>query len=788
MSAKVGEDFEDGKWPFGFEGTPEDVPVPSGNTVVQISKMLSRADEQVGEYSFGGQAKALPAAPGLVVDGVGSIPVPLTTERAQKLISVCEQSPSGHNLDTNTEKNVRPTQARFENMAWQSGIEKLTHSIADRLGYQCITLQSKLYKLLVSGEQGHFVKNLGIKKEDDTIVTLVIQLPSSYEGGDLVIWRGGEGKFRHDSGKIDGTATFLPHYTVHYPDAEHTVEKITKGYRFALVYSLCLPETMRHRKKTYDVPLSEDLASAISMMDPEDDSFALLLSHEYISKNIEKMDIEALKGIDSVQVHALEEANTLVPAAKKLKLFLVRLAHQIYVKQVPRADNKHCEAMCWYDINGACLGQVGQSTMVLNFLNPALETIRQIWARHEVNRTEKYGAIHIEYAAYAIVAWPAAQHEDKALAFMPIDVVVDTVYARKPIDAATLRNLLNDIGTRLDEGRKYFNRDDLSVKSFCLICEMLLDARDSELVKMFFTDTSSKFGSLEPPIPVFSPPFGRLKNWASLVPVITKILRTFDWKDYGEDLLHRFGSWNKYDIKVYDHEESRMRMALQIVDGLDNGAAQDALLRMIFQMAEALDKEDIRLFRDVGLLLKWISRSSEKTVIDKVSTILNQIDPSRLGSVIEKSLPFWADIEKVEELAAIATKRMQWLTDQIESMDKPFSWEMPHASFPDNNKVEIFLRGPDATMKVTKKVQKFKSFQDANNYAAKWIREEQVNASFETEASSTNADAVVTITKTRKYFNECQHKLQAYKTELNQLKEQCGGDTSGGDRKRIRLE
>ncbi|KAG6975101.1 hypothetical protein JG688_00002730 [Phytophthora aleatoria] len=44
-------------------------------------------------------------------------------------------------------------------------------------------------------------------------------------------------------------------------------------------------------------------------MDSEDDSFALLLSHEYTIKYIQCLGIGALKGIDSVRFHALEEAN-----------------------------------------------------------------------------------------------------------------------------------------------------------------------------------------------------------------------------------------------------------------------------------------------------------------------------------------------------------------------------------------------------------------------------------------------------------------------------------------------
>ncbi|KAG6975116.1 hypothetical protein JG688_00002729 [Phytophthora aleatoria] len=335
-----------------------------------------------------------------------------------------------------------------------------------------------------------------------------------------------------------------------------------------------------------------------------------------------------------------------------------------------------------------------------------------------------------EYGTYAIVAWPTALHEENALKFMPVDEAVDAFYPRESIDAETLSKFMDDIGARLDaEKDEYYLRKGLSAKSCRLMCEMLVDAGDPELVKVSTED----------------------------------------------------------GVREEDLGDSSMEMALQIVDGWDSGAVQDSLLKMAVEDAEALNREELCSSKAVGLLLKWTIRSSDKVVINMVANMFNEIDPSLLGPVIAKSLPLWGDIEKVGELAAIVTKRTQWLTDQIELLDKPFSWEMPDAKFPDNPKVQEFLRGPDTTMKVTKAVQKFKSFQDANKYAAKWTREGQVNASFKMEASSTNANAVVTLTKTRTWFVECQRKLQAYTKELNQLKEHCGGDTGGGDKKRPRL-
>ncbi|KAE9267292.1 hypothetical protein PF008_g31390 [Phytophthora fragariae] len=368
------DDFAKGKWPFGGEGEPDDVPVPSG-AAAQISDVLARADEQAGEYSFGGQADSLPAAPGLVVDEVGSIPVPITAEQAEKLIEQCKKSPFGHNFETKMDETVRqswqlePTQVRFENMAWQSGLEKLRDVIADRLGYEDIPLQCVLYKLLVYGEGGHFVKHQDTEKEDGMIATLVVQLPSSHEGGDLVVYRGGEVRHRHDFGKADGTSAFLPHYAVHYADAEHALEK-----------------------KVHDRPLSEDLANLIGNMEDDDEPFALLLAHEYTAKSIQDLGTGALKGVDSARVHALEEANALVPTAKQLRLFIVHLAHKIEY-DMDRSMNwepgERTESIHWYCISGESLGRTRKST-AFNFLNPGQETLSQLWAPHGIMKEDGY--------------------------------------------------------------------------------------------------------------------------------------------------------------------------------------------------------------------------------------------------------------------------------------------------------------------------------------------------------------------------------------------------------------
>ncbi|EGZ25586.1 hypothetical protein PHYSODRAFT_257845 [Phytophthora sojae] len=551
---------------------------------------------------------------------------------------MCKKSPFGHNLETKMDEAVRqswqlvPSQVRFENMTWQGGMEKLCQLIADRLGYRDIPLQCVLYKLLVYGEGGHFVKHQDTEKEDGMIVTLVVQLPSSHEGGDLVVYRGGEVRHRHDFGKADGTAAFLPHYAVHYADAEHALEKVTKGFRLALVYSICLPPTMRHLEKAHDAPLSEDLAGHISNMDEEaDEPFALLLSHEYTAKNIQGLGTGALKGIDSARFHALEEANALVPAAKQLEFFIVRLAHKI-----------EYDPGRWQ------------------------ETLSQLWIPHGAEKEEGYMG-----------------------------------------NEGPTKNTKNENDTPF------------------AYCAGLRERTDN----------------------------------GTLIPVITQIARKFDWAIIGEPLLACMRQ-HAYAPKEDDSGYSTMALALLVLDGLDSGTAEDSLLKLAMEKAEEFTTEEL--------------------CASKVSL-----------AFLEKSLECFGGVDTDDEkgglLALLVSKRIEWLKNQIEKLDKPFSWQMPDAKFPDNAKVEEFLQGLAETMTMAKGVRKFKGFQDASNYAAKWTRGPQVGASFKMEASSTDANAVVAITKTRKWFTECQHKLRQYKVELTQLREYTG-ETDDSDSKRARLE
>ena len=100
------------------------------------------------------------------------------------------------------------------------------------------SVEIKLYKMLIYEKGGHFLKHRDTEKENGMFATLVLQLPSIHEGGELVVYNGDERKV-YDFGQSTGNAPYLIHYAADYADLEHELLEVKSGYRTALVYSLC---------------------------------------------------------------------------------------------------------------------------------------------------------------------------------------------------------------------------------------------------------------------------------------------------------------------------------------------------------------------------------------------------------------------------------------------------------------------------------------------------------------------------------------------------------------------
>jgi hypothetical protein len=94
-----------------------------------------------------------------------------------------------------------------------------------------------LYKMLVYTQGGHFVKHRDTEKEPNMFGTLIVHLPASHQGGDLVVSHCGM-EVRLQSAGARADAAQGVWYSAFFADCEHILEPIVSGVRLVLVYNL----------------------------------------------------------------------------------------------------------------------------------------------------------------------------------------------------------------------------------------------------------------------------------------------------------------------------------------------------------------------------------------------------------------------------------------------------------------------------------------------------------------------------------------------------------------------
>ncbi|KAF8604770.1 hypothetical protein BDV93DRAFT_605704 [Ceratobasidium sp. AG-I] len=197
------------------------------------------------------QSCATAPNPGLVVDGVGMIKLPLAADgsddtHAKSLINACVQAPFGQGERVKVDKEVRDTwqadaaQVHFTNPAWATYIDAAMKSVCVTLGVETETTTPKceLYKLLVYQEGSHFLPHVDSEKTEGMFATMVVVLPSYFEGGAVHL------AFNDASRIVDfggAASAFQTSVLAWYTDVTHEVKPITGGYRLALAYNLFRP-------------------------------------------------------------------------------------------------------------------------------------------------------------------------------------------------------------------------------------------------------------------------------------------------------------------------------------------------------------------------------------------------------------------------------------------------------------------------------------------------------------------------------------------------------------------
>jgi predicted 2-oxoglutarate/Fe(II)-dependent dioxygenase YbiX len=270
-----------------------------------------RSVERSGDFCVGGVRQV--AMPTVDIDDVGRIAFPLLPVQAERLVAIAEAAPHGRGTQTLVDRDVRRTwqidsgKVRVGGRHWEKTLAELVAEAARDLGVS-EPVAADFYKLLLYDTGSFFVDHRDTEKVPGMFATMVLVLPSTHSGGELVITHLGRKvvlDLRPEEPSEIGVAAF-------YADCVHEVLPVTAGFRLTLVYNLRFVGKGRPLSapdyRAEQGRLVELLRSWAGGAD-EPDKLILPLEHAYTPA---ELSFDALKGADagvaSVLVKAAAEA------------------------------------------------------------------------------------------------------------------------------------------------------------------------------------------------------------------------------------------------------------------------------------------------------------------------------------------------------------------------------------------------------------------------------------------------------------------------------------------------
>ena len=246
----------------------------------------------------------------LTVAGAGPISFPVKAPQAKRMIAAARSARFGRGEQTLLDLSVRdtweitPDQVTLTGLDWDA----ILTEVRDELGLPArARLRAEPHALLVYGKGQFFLPHQDSEKDDTMIGTLVVSLPSSHTGGELVIEHNGKTVAYQASATEVSVAAF-------YADCRHEVKPVRTGYRVTFTCNLLLdsdpadkvPAEPSAEAARY---LAEHFTTRVSRWKGDDreppNRLVYLLDHEYTQRGL---SWDRLKGADAERATLLRAA------------------------------------------------------------------------------------------------------------------------------------------------------------------------------------------------------------------------------------------------------------------------------------------------------------------------------------------------------------------------------------------------------------------------------------------------------------------------------------------------
>jgi hypothetical protein len=285
----------------------------------------------------------------LEVEGFGPVKFPVTPAKARKLLGLGQPARFGRGEETVTDPDVRDTWEIPKHLVradWDSAtLKDILATVKEELGLpHAAELTAELHSLLVYEPNQFFLPHQDSEKDDSMVGTLVVTLPSSYTGGDLMVGHNEEWKAHQGSKTVLSLVAF-------YADCRHEVLPVKSGYRITLTYNLLLHGSTSHPggddgtaaeladllREHFSTPMPRYYGGPAT--DPPN-RLVYLLDHEYTSRGL---TWRRLKGADARRVGLLRTAAGRAGCEAVLALAEIRTTHSAF------AADEGYGYQDWYD-------------------------------------------------------------------------------------------------------------------------------------------------------------------------------------------------------------------------------------------------------------------------------------------------------------------------------------------------------------------------------------------------------------------------------------------------------
>jgi len=292
-----------------------------------------RDDEQA---AFSVELRAKSDGLSLEVEGFGPVRFPVTPAKARKLLGLGQPARFGRGEQTLTDPDVRDTweiPKRLVRAEWDDAtLQDILATVKEELGLpNAAGLTAELHSLLVYETNQHFLAHQDSEKDDSMVGTLVVTLPSSYAGGELMVGHNEEWQAYRGSKTALSLVAF-------YADCRHEVLRVTSGYRITLTYNLLLHgDTSRPEGEAGTVAeladlLREHFSTPVPRYygglatDPPN-RLVYFLDHEYTPRGL---TWRRLKGADASRVALLRAAADKAGCEAVLALADIKTTHSAF--------------------------------------------------------------------------------------------------------------------------------------------------------------------------------------------------------------------------------------------------------------------------------------------------------------------------------------------------------------------------------------------------------------------------------------------------------------------------